>query len=569
MVGQPRSKGCRICVQRRVRCDLTRPICLRCRKGNRPCPGYASDIQFQDETERLHEKFGRNRSKDDDDKNLQNFATPTDNIPTSSDSSSQPTPEPTPFTASPSSSKTDWALVTSLDRPEDIWSQLNLEWNEHTAMPTRPFSSSDSFFECSTYCPDAQQRQLFSLFTSSMAPANQQTPQIFRKHGNWLNQLSAMQGLDPLLDNTFRAVSLAHLSLVNHNPNLMHESRKLYGRSLGLLSKALSDPYQGRSSETLSATILLSFYEMFSSNHETSMGYDAWVKHAGGAGALMQARGPKAHRHGLDRSMFLAYRNALVIEAFESGRSCFLDEPEWRNLAAEIHEEVHYTLPKGGEKEILYRSEDFFNELIRLPGVLSDARHLAALTRAVGGNRRQAIDGIVSRTKKHRAKLTMLYLSLDNALRNIQQERKEYPSISQDPLFPISYSYPNIFTASHYVGYWNVLMIMNVIPITFDADTTTHQGYIAENVQAGRHVCRSVEYMSTSSFLGPFFITFALRTSMYALQTDEEKQWVVKKLLEIGEKLGMAKQITGPDRGLSSALRRGMEELDRIEEVTT
>jgi Fungal specific transcription factor domain len=105
---------------------------------------------------------------------------------------------------------------------------------------------------------------------------------------------SPIQGSNTLLDNTFRAVSLARLSLLYRNPNLMHESRKLYGRSLVLLNKALSDQRQGRSSETLSATILFSFYEMFSSSHETSAGYDSWVKHAGGAGALMRLRGPNA-----------------------------------------------------------------------------------------------------------------------------------------------------------------------------------------------------------------------------------------------------------------------------------
>jgi hypothetical protein len=127
----------------------------------------------------------------------------------------------------------------------------------------------------------------------------------------------------------------------------MHESRKLYGRPLGPLNKALSDQRQGRSSEVLSATTLFSFYEIFPSNHETSAGYDSWAKHAGGPGALRRLRGPNAHRHRLDRSMFLVYRNALVIEAFESGEPCFLDHPEWRRLAADIHEETHKTMSKA------------------------------------------------------------------------------------------------------------------------------------------------------------------------------------------------------------------------------
>lgn len=37
MVGVPRSKGCRTCVSRRVRCDQSKPVCNNCTKGNREC----------------------------------------------------------------------------------------------------------------------------------------------------------------------------------------------------------------------------------------------------------------------------------------------------------------------------------------------------------------------------------------------------------------------------------------------------------------------------------------------------------------------------------------------------
>lgn len=48
-----RSKGCISCKARRVKCDETHPICQRCQKAGIECKGYASPIEFIDETSRV------------------------------------------------------------------------------------------------------------------------------------------------------------------------------------------------------------------------------------------------------------------------------------------------------------------------------------------------------------------------------------------------------------------------------------------------------------------------------------------------------------------------------------
>ncbi|KAE8378020.1 hypothetical protein BDV26DRAFT_199045 [Aspergillus bertholletiae] len=54
MVGIPgRSKGCRTCRRRRVKCDETKPYCTRCTKGGFHCDGYVEFVEFQDETKRF------------------------------------------------------------------------------------------------------------------------------------------------------------------------------------------------------------------------------------------------------------------------------------------------------------------------------------------------------------------------------------------------------------------------------------------------------------------------------------------------------------------------------------
>ena len=58
------TRGCRTCVQRRVKCDAVRPVCERCAKGNRSCiwnPNELGGLRFQDESEFAQGKARRPR----------------------------------------------------------------------------------------------------------------------------------------------------------------------------------------------------------------------------------------------------------------------------------------------------------------------------------------------------------------------------------------------------------------------------------------------------------------------------------------------------------------------------
>ena len=56
MVGVPRSTGCQTCVSRRVKCDETRPSCLRCRKHGVDCPGYNRERKFVNEKHLIRQR---------------------------------------------------------------------------------------------------------------------------------------------------------------------------------------------------------------------------------------------------------------------------------------------------------------------------------------------------------------------------------------------------------------------------------------------------------------------------------------------------------------------------------
>ncbi|KAK1731956.1 uncharacterized protein BDZ83DRAFT_597303 [Colletotrichum acutatum] len=52
------SKGCQRCRQRKVKCDQRKPGCLKCEKGQKPCPGCRNltDLVFRDERQRIKKK---------------------------------------------------------------------------------------------------------------------------------------------------------------------------------------------------------------------------------------------------------------------------------------------------------------------------------------------------------------------------------------------------------------------------------------------------------------------------------------------------------------------------------
>ena len=234
--------------------------------------------------------------------------------------------------------------------------------------------------------PTMQQQQLLYTFTSSLSATNTvEISPALPNHSNWLSYLPPLSGSNPLLDSAVRACTLAHLGRLNRLEHVMHESQAHYGRALRLLSVSLHDVNKGMSSETLSATILLSFYEMLASNSDQS-----WVRHAGGAGTLMKMRGPSRHLRGFDREIFLAYRHALIISAFEAEAPCFLNEPEWRQLSWQIFEDLCASGVADDRLDVFDAAETFFQEMVPLPGLICDALNITQLARATNTHPRSA-----------------------------------------------------------------------------------------------------------------------------------------------------------------------------------
>ena len=419
------------------------------------------------------------------------------------------------------------------------------------------------------FSPNATQEQMLQLFKSSLAPAMQrmQVPLPLRAHGNWLQFLPPLTGSNLLLDTAVRAVGLAHVGTLHGSDRFLAEARPYYGSALRMLNSAIQDVDTGMSNETLSATMLLSFYEMFAGENN-----DSWIRHAGGAGALMKIRGPNRHRYGFEREIFMAYRHTIIIEALHKDEACFLKEPEWLQLARDIHEDMRKTDIAAAHMDLFDLAERFYELMLDMPTLMYEARNLRiakeeqkdkfATTKAFK-------DDLLHRSHECRSALKTFFTQFEHCLARIGYVWTSY--VSGDHVVPIYYDFPNVFISSTCNGYWTVLLVLNGMLMELERSSSSDrvEMYRVECHDLATEICRATAYQLTSSFIGPFFTTFALRACIPFLRESEARTWVIEKLFEIGSThMSMAKHIPGfaPGAGLPR-VRAELAATARLEEL--
>ena len=412
------------------------------------------------------------------------------------------------------------------------------------------------------HCPNLEQQQLLHIFTSSIAPPalDRSTAGVaaLPNHGRWLARLPPLTGRNKLLDSAVRAVALAHLSLVHGLKSFLIEARPLYGNALHLLSLALGNSTEALSAETLGATILLSLYEMFASSSSKS-----WLRHAGGASALIRIRGPARHRYGFHRELYLSYRHTVVTEACRSRVHCFLEEPEWRELAAQIHDgQVEEPL------ENFSTADAFHGEFIQIAGLLCDAGNLNLHASSACGTGSSMKREITVRAESIRTNVKCIFARLSSTLQNLGQGPISYAS--DDPVFPLYYNYVSLAVALLHNVYRGMLMMLNLVLREMNPCGPTAGLHMLEAREAALDCCRSESFMGTSPFHGLFFIVQTLRFALGVLEPAAERNWILGKLFIIGEtKLAMAKHgsYLDPANPLPE-IRFAVEEVGRMERIS-
>ena len=484
-------------------------------------------------------------------------------------------------------------------------------------IPYRDAGSQGRDFERSSLVavisPSMNQAQLLSSFIGDIATGIPiKLAPALHCHSVWLSQIASRTEVSQTLLWAIRAISLSHLGRMIQDQNLIYNSRNMYGKALLKLNKALHDPVEGASSDTLSATVLLSFYEMLNCTETNS-----WVKHAGGTANLMRLRGPARHRTGFDGAVFMACRYSIALQTFHSRQGCFLNSPDWKQVSQEIHDSSPRTA--FGDAR-----EEYFQEFVGHPVYLTSAVDYMQ----AGGQDPATLREMVSQGHTHRSNLKTVWVRFVDTLRQTNQERTVTASASNDKLYPEVYQYPCIIIAHYYCGYYAMLTMINITligleaklwslmsspgnsprnsegpqtdqeiaisdtakatmrnkrlqsdkrpyitrtmeslpdrdwssaasPGRLDAPTTPasprdyptmsaqdtinrRNMYVAENIQNARETCKSAENVSKQVFLGPLYLVYALRTALRVLRDPEEKMWILKKLEDLSNALGLA-----------------------------
>ncbi|KAG8526296.1 uncharacterized protein KY384_000289 [Bacidia gigantensis] len=439
----------------------------------------------------------------------------------------------------------------------------------------------------SLFAPTLYQDQLLADFLHSIYEPRHAAS--LPAHGLWLAEVAKKSTLSDALTWSIRALSISQIGRRANDTPLVETSRYLYGKALVKLNVALQDVKEGLSSDTLSATLLLSFYEVFNCTSDHS-----WVRHAGGAGNLIRIRGPAMHRSGFDRSVFLACRFSIIMEAFNQRVPCFLDSQPWRALGWDLRNEFANELGCGGSSLVLDNTdEEFFQRIVALPGYLKENRELI--------NREEAtlleLDAMHERGKSYRAQLAQIHQKMSQAMSRAGTIITEDNNPAEDTTFPVAYVFPDIYIASLFCGYQTTISAINISIMSLEAriaglytpdkmpavttllgvynrpsesiDTQSRRHlngvwYAAtrtgnahklnmENANHAREICKSARYLARAPFLGPLHLVVSLRFAMRMCITRAEKAWCVRTLEQLGRGVGIAntevKNYMGPKEG--------------------
>ncbi|CAK7563223.1 MAG: hypothetical protein SEPTF4163_001086 [Sporothrix epigloea] len=303
MVGVPRSRGCLLCVRRRVRCDEGRPGCAKCATYRVECPGYDRSLKFVTGKHQVR-KRGQGRDQSD---------------PSSSEGSAIS------------------AATPALDASSSTQQEANDYSNDDTPRESRGTSNVivPVFFDPSSPgtppygIPPSPRDGRAAYVNTILEMVNMDQPRESLFYGSWFNQVPERLGRKLTLDSAVCSFAMHLLGKSRGDKVLVMQSRQLYGQSLAALQAALNHPVEWRSSETLCTTMVMCLYELFADTSKASTG---WLQHSSAVAKLIQHRGISGFEEHWDKAMFFSFRSIIIMNAFFTGRDCFLAKKKWQCL---------------------------------------------------------------------------------------------------------------------------------------------------------------------------------------------------------------------------------------------
>ncbi|RAQ73640.1 C6 zinc finger domain protein [Aspergillus flavus] len=316
MVAVPYSKGCRTCIQRRVKCDETRPNCRRCELRGIQCPGYRKPLTFV-------------------------VSTPSDSRTTAG-----PTYRSATRSAQSQKSNTSRSITKRGGYSHNTVDELIVP-----SLVEKPLAAQG--VETLGFFIDATVPGLYYMYSTRLSV-------------NWMNfaRRHVESTLDPFIW-SLRCLGTLHLGMKHQDQDTIASSRSMYSRGLQGLHSLLRRPRFVRSDMTLAIAVMLGIYEMMDPITPQS-----WLTHSSGIATLIRLRGPNVHRGGFGRTLLISFKSFIVADALIRGEACFLAEPAWQlaltdTLAAESG--------NGKGSQLCDLVELIFAEITKCPGLYARA----------------------------------------------------------------------------------------------------------------------------------------------------------------------------------------------------
>ncbi|OTB03783.1 hypothetical protein M426DRAFT_321498 [Hypoxylon sp. CI-4A] len=272
-----KSPACKTCRQRRIKCDLRRPACLKCITSKRACTGYGRGIIFVNRT-------------------------------------------PSCLSATATSVLSCRAACERLlkDNSADLRTEANLR---------RLFSESG--------CNGREFRQYAaSLLEAIYLPQNHVSrgPKSKADEGSfsWAYCLTDLVRPSKPLDTSLFAFCLVQLHITGQGSTSLYQCLDQYNAALQHLHSDLNDFEQQSQDETLAAILVLSTCELFLCPAE-----NGWGVHARGIAEILRLRNPEMTSTPTWKHLFSRLRIVCTLEALTKREADILRNDMWRRIVTE------------------------------------------------------------------------------------------------------------------------------------------------------------------------------------------------------------------------------------------
>ncbi|PKY05552.1 hypothetical protein P168DRAFT_126421 [Aspergillus campestris IBT 28561] len=331
MGGTLRSKGCSVCVKRKVKCDETRPKCLRCQKRNVDCPGYERQRKFH-------------------------LVCPGELEPENLVKNGSPVGQQV-------SSNTVLLRATPARRGVGF---MSIDETVNSSLVARTV--------------DSQLREAFCAFVPTAFPG-QYNAYVSRLNMTWVSFARSQKAPNPTLDWSLRGIAMLYMGKIKHDQRLVYLSRDMYRRALRHLARVIGNPSMVASDDALASTMFLATYELMADRKQKS-----WILHSRGLSHLIRLRRPQAYVDGTARLLLVSFRPFFVFQAFLLGERCFLEDPVWKSG---IDEALALEEQRGKASRLGALVEHAFYEIARCPGFLVSTKTLIASSQKTFNHRRK------------------------------------------------------------------------------------------------------------------------------------------------------------------------------------